>query len=592
MSISCHWDRNSFLVKHVLSAIFASSVGVSVSSASETIRPASIRLDMHAGKPHTYLAMTTKIDKSVDFSAKTEGSEHFTLVMVGDTGFAPSRAKPLPDKVYKYGRALTFEQTLKSIKSEINGDINFANIETVISASSKLKPVSKKYNFMTHPNGVRHLVDAGFNLFSMANNHAFDYGQDGVRDSVRHANALLSKGLLAHAGIGNNHKQAARTPVFQRDTLRVAFGAVGIGAGGGGIQRATDKRPGQLNLFSPKDRQLLANNLSQAPADLRLLSVHHGPERHIRPSGREVQMIRQFVRNADANVMIGHHAHVSRGIEIMNGRLIIYGLGNFNHQGTANMNGKNGCHNYSLLVRVHFTQKTGARPQIAAIEAVPINSTHMQPTRIKGRHGARRIAILNGLANQFDNKKSGSSGVRFMAQTDGSGLYCTKAAAEHLYTRQLCGNFRQEHLASKKKYQRAAATCGGSAPLSMIAKAIIAPDAKRVAKARFTPATVSSSSDQTAGSALASNAKQALDIAAIGQLPLVHTPEAFNSKAKRGTLISHKLDRNPDHWPAGIPLAWAVPTDENAKDRLRRWQLKRYSVAEVEKLLKKRGLIN
>jgi hypothetical protein len=37
--------------------------------------------------------MTTKFDKSVDYSAKTEGSEHFTLVMVGDTGFAPQQSK-------------------------------------------------------------------------------------------------------------------------------------------------------------------------------------------------------------------------------------------------------------------------------------------------------------------------------------------------------------------------------------------------------------------------------------------------------------------------------------------------------------------
>lgn len=538
--------------------------------------------------------------------------EHLSLLMVGDTGFAPSRAKPLPDRVYKYGRKLSFAETTAKIKEDINGDINFANIETVISDRGNLVPRSKKYNFVTHPNGIKHLVKAGFNLFSMANNHTFDYGALGVRESLRHLKPLEGKGLLAHAGIGTDRAAAGKTPVFEKKGIKVAFGAIGIGANGGGLPRATDKRPGQLSLYLKQDQQLLANSFSRSGADLRLLSVHHGPERVIRPSGHEVAMLRSLVAQTEADVMIGHHAHVSRGIEIRNGTLMIYGLGNFNHQGTANMNGKNGCHNYSLMVRAHFIRESGKKPVLAAVEALPIQSTHMQPERINGVRGARRIAILNGLAAQLDQPKTGSRGVRFMAQDDGSGLHCTKAALKHPYTAQLCSNYSEQHLASNRQYSQAVATCGGRAPTRMIAKVKLAPALRLASLASAVPnvTSVASKPKATGSGQEAANVKpigqelgalrSSIDlpmpqVAAVNVAPVnevkAGTVKEMAAKARPSISEPVQLKSNPDHWPAGMPLAWAVPENETTEARLHRWKKHRYSVAEVEKLLRKKGLI-
>ena len=400
---------------------------------------------------------------------------HLTVLMVGDTGYAPSRAAPLPSGVYKYGQWQTFKQTTHHIKSEINGDINFANIESVISASSKLRPVRKKYNFVTHPQGIEHLVDIGFNLFSLANNHAFDYGQKGIRDTLLHAEKLKKNGLFGHAGIGLNRQQAGDIALFETSAMRVAFGAIGIGTGKGGMQRATPKRPGQLSLYRPADIKLLSSNLRNSDADIRLLSIHRGRERQIRPGAHEIQSVRNLVQKSQADVMIGHHAHVARGLEINNGSLIVYGLGNFLHQGTANMNGKGGCRDYSLIVKAHFTSRVTSRgknkPKLAAIEALPIYATHMQTRRLPAKQAAKRIAILNGLARQFDNSTIGSRGVRFMSQSDGSGLYCTPASQLHPATKNLCSNFKMSHIASDKRYSRALASCGRIAPKLMIAKA-------------------------------------------------------------------------------------------------------------------------
>ncbi|WP_319531187.1 CapA family protein [uncultured Cohaesibacter sp.] len=537
----------------------------------------------------------------------SKDSRHLVLVMVGDTGFAPSRVAPHPTWVAKYGTVLPFADTLKYIRKDIDGDINFANMESVISAASGLPPVPKKYNFMTHPNGARALVDAGFNLFSLANNHAFDYGVPGVKETLKYAEPLKDHGLLAYAGVGHTLEEAAFAPVFTVKDIPVAFASIGIGGSGAG--RAGSNKPGQLSLFSNSDKVLLAHNLARAAADIRLLSVHHGPERYIRPTAHEVSFQRKLVLDSNANVMLGHHAHVARGIEMIDGRLIVYGLGNFNHQGTANMNSKGGCQDYSLMVKVHFVEEAGAKPVIAAVEALPINWTHMQPRRMDGLNGARRIAVLNGLSAQFDDPRVGAKGVRFMAQMDGSGIYCTAAAASNPITRNLCSNFKPEHLASNGEYRRALATCGSVAPKQMIAKALPLGGTANMRMASLSETNAVAAQPFVAHEEKAPEAAPGVTL--LGQetqgstdLPVViasvETTTTVMASARTTaptpepeTLVKapYCLKSNPAHWPAGMPLAWAVPSDESAKDKSKRWRAHRYTVAEVETLLKKRGLI-
>ena len=497
---------------------------------------------------------------------KDEPVRHISIVMVGDTGYAPSRAAPRPNTVSKHGHRLTFAQTTAKIRAEINGDVNFANMESVISDSARLRPFPKKYNFVTHSNGARHLVDVGFNLFSMANNHSYDYGAEGIRHSIKHADRLLDRGLLAHAGIGLNRTQAAAVPVFTSQKTRMAFGAIGIGAGGGGIQRARANSAGQLNLNNPSDVGLLMGNLRNADADYRILSVHRGPERYIRPGGGEIHSIRnKMLEQGDVDLLIGHHAHVTRGIEITNGRLVIYGLGNFLHHGTANMNGKGGCRDYSLIVRVHLAQKGSDKPQLAAIEALPINFTHLQTRRMKGAQAARRIAILNGLAAQFDNPKSGSRGVRFLTRRDGSGLFCTQAADQSDETRALCEGYDEQLHAPRRTYARAVNSCG-----RINAKPLLA----------------------AMGRQKVQTAKAKLPKVLVAARPQAVEARPVPASTRRGAVsVPVQLKRNPAHWPAGMPLAWMVPEHESHASKRARWAKKRYSLAEVENLLKRRKLL-
>ena len=106
-----------------------------------------------------------------------------TLVIVGDTGLNGSLQPVRPDAGLRHGTPHVWSTLTSGIAAEINGDLNFANLETVVTDRNDLSAPDKAFNFRSHPAGVRHLVEVGFNLISTANNHSIDFGERGIRET-------------------------------------------------------------------------------------------------------------------------------------------------------------------------------------------------------------------------------------------------------------------------------------------------------------------------------------------------------------------------------------------------------------------------
>ena len=118
-----------------------------------------------------------------------------TLVLAGDTGLNGSFQPVYASFGLKGGSRLSFEEATPAIAPVINGDINFANLETVVTDRNDLTASLKLFGFRTHPKGVQHLLDRGFNIFSTANNHSMDYGLEGARETLKHRWASLKRAL-------------------------------------------------------------------------------------------------------------------------------------------------------------------------------------------------------------------------------------------------------------------------------------------------------------------------------------------------------------------------------------------------------------
>ena len=358
-------------------------------------------------------------------------ADEVTITLVGDVGLNRSNQPVEPEGVRR-GAFQTWAETTSLIDSDINGDLNFMNVETVVTDRNDLTPDSKEqsapFNFRTHPNGIRHLVSRGFNLLSLANNHSMDYGAEGLKETLKHVGELQKERLAVAAGVGMNSEQASRP---QRVTVKgsdIAFAATGIVTNNLERHRAGPNKPGQNSYRSNDDYAEVRRRLVAAPAQYRILSIHYGEEGRVRADAKQFADYRGLAAQQDGiDLIVGHHAHVVRGVEIAGQSLIFYGLGNFLHQGTADLTGKGPCRDYGLMARVHLKKAADGKLRLRAVEAIPVTDTHFRPRRMTGEAGATRIHALNYLdANLGD--ENGARGVAFTPQPDGTGLYCLAGA--------------------------------------------------------------------------------------------------------------------------------------------------------------------
>jgi len=359
-------------------------------------------------------------------------ADEVTIVLVGDVGLNRNNQPVRADGVRR-GGFQTWDETTGLIADEINGDLNFMNAETVVTDRNDLsrdtKGQSGPFNFRTHPNGLRHLVSRGFNLISLANNHSMDYGVAGLKETLRHVGALEAERRAVATGIGMNREEAGRPRLVNVKGSDIAFAAIGIVTNNLARHRAGPDKPGQIAYRFDDDFAEIRRRLVAAPARFRILSIHYGVEGRVRTDAKQIaEWRRQAALGDGIDLIVGHHAHVVRGVELTGGSLIFYGLGNFLHHGTANMTAKGICRDYGLMARVHLRKAADGKLEVRAVEAIPVTDTHYRPRRITGDKGAAHIHALNYLAATLDDDTSGARGLRFTPRRDGSGLYCVPGA--------------------------------------------------------------------------------------------------------------------------------------------------------------------
>jgi len=147
------------------------------------------------------------------------------------------------------------------------------------------------------PRHLEALPEAGFDLITLAANHAYDQGDPGVRDTI---DTLRGLGL-ATVGTGMTLAEARQPAVVERQGLR--FGVL------------------SYNTVGPAESW--AGPAKAGCAYLRVIT-HYEHDHH---SPGAPPTVYTFTPLAD--VVIGHHAHILRGIEIYRGKPIYHGLGNF-----------------------------------------------------------------------------------------------------------------------------------------------------------------------------------------------------------------------------------------------------------------------
>ena len=330
-------------------------------------------------------------------------AQEIVITFGGDVNFARSRQAPSASLIRKFGSFPIAEATAE-LRGSWDGDVNFVNAETVVSARHGLPVVPKTYVFQSHPDNFRHLMDLGVNAFSLANNHAADHSFLGMRDTLEffETESTRRAGLL-FAGVGVG--AAAFAPrVITIKGVRIALSALSFGSGG---FSPTESRIGVAYLSVPKHYQAALDAMKAVQAEIKIMSFHFGVENALNIDWGQKALFQRAVQEAGVNLVIGHHPHVVRGVEVLpqKAAAIFYSMGNLLFIGGAEKDSKSLGADYGLLGKAYFYVSKG-KTSLNALEAVPFKGVHLKPRKLSFRGVEAHVSHLNRLSRSNIGEKA------------------------------------------------------------------------------------------------------------------------------------------------------------------------------------------
>jgi poly-gamma-glutamate capsule biosynthesis protein CapA/YwtB (metallophosphatase superfamily) len=240
-----------------------------------------------------------------------------TLAFAGDVHFEAQLRSRLTDA----------STALEPIAAQLSAaDLTVVNLETSIGTSGAPQP--KRYTFQAPPAALDALAAAGVDVATMANNHAMDFGAEGLADTLA---ASAADPPLVVIGVGSNADQAFAPAIIDvRGTTVAVIGAHSADdpkADPTDHWAASDDTPGVAVARDPT-RLLAAVRDARDAADVVVVFMHWGIQGERCPSSSQAETARALAE-AGADVVVGSHAHAVQGTGLLNDTYVAYGLGNF-----------------------------------------------------------------------------------------------------------------------------------------------------------------------------------------------------------------------------------------------------------------------
>ena len=293
-----------------------------------------------------------------------------TITAVGDVMHSK---KSIWYPVFKRLRDIKYNPTKYIFKQ---ADLAFVNLETPY--TDNLPVLKKEFPFATDPIELKYLVDAGFNLLSMSNNHSHDAGTKGIRDTIRYlkneSNNISNKNrAFIWAGIGNTVTEAHRAKLFSVPGKNFRFAFLAYGNSGHHL----------VNTFSiNRAVKEISKIKKNDPKTVIIVSLHNGNEyRHV-PGYQKIKSCRALI-NAGASIIFGHHPHVVQGIEKYKHGMIFYSLGNFSFGSKTDRHKKYGAKLHGMLVKMNITREAVGFE--SKVRIYPLYVDNKYPLKVKGQ---------------------------------------------------------------------------------------------------------------------------------------------------------------------------------------------------------------
>lgn len=206
-------------------------------------------------------------------------------------------------------------------------DVAICHLETPLSADNTRLSGYPTFN-VPHELATA-LKDAGYDGCSFASNHSLDRRAEGVVESL----GVLDDAGLLHSGAARD--QAEYDDVTLYDAAGISVANLSYSYGFNGFSEPA----GMPWLVNEIDIDEIADEVARAQtvgAEYIVVSLHWGTEYRHQPSEYQVEHARLVAGIDGVDIVIGHHAHVVQPVDIVDGVPVVYGLGNFLSNQSAN----------------------------------------------------------------------------------------------------------------------------------------------------------------------------------------------------------------------------------------------------------------
>ncbi len=318
-------------------------------------------------------------DTSERFPIKeTDPIKTLSLTFVGDLQMGGSCLPVITNKGSDYPFDST--RTLISIS-----DLAIANLEAPFVLQGK--PFNKKFTFRVDPVYAAGPLRAGFDVFTLANNHILDYGPEGLNTTLHTLDSLQ----IRYCGAGNNLHEAEKPCLVTVNNWKIGIFSFSLT-----YPAAFWARENQPGTAYPHLERIQSHiNTIRDDCDLIIIAFHWGGELLTYPKPYQ-KFYAHRVIDFGADIVIGHHPHVLQGIEMYKDKFIAYSMGNYVFGSYSRRV------SFSMILRLRFDNQGLLYGEVIPID---VYNPRVQfcPTVIRGEERLKIIRKLNEISRHLNN---------------------------------------------------------------------------------------------------------------------------------------------------------------------------------------------
>ena len=310
------------------------------------------------------------------------------------------------------GENFDFKPLYENVKDIIQAaDVAVLNQETIISESNEIRGANGgALLFNSPPEVADAVIDLGFDVFTMANNHLLDFGADALEESIRFWNKKAEENDLTVLGAYLNQEDADDIRIREVNGVKIAFLAYAEHINGFEFPEGSP-----LRVVMNYEEDVIERQIKEAKekADAVIVSAHCGVEDAHLVSDDRIELANKMV-NWGADVILGCHTHTAETMEWItrddgSKGFVYYSMGNFICCQTDNFNLVGEMPDFDIVVDGEtgevYLDDVGCIPNIIHYESPDFANLRVYPyskytPELAARHGVP-YAIPQGTYTDF-----------------------------------------------------------------------------------------------------------------------------------------------------------------------------------------------